>query len=142
VLHYRGDASLMRVTLTHRELHEHYSPYAKHHTYFWGQVPQGLQQHEFNVKFETLLLFLVEAIGVPVLLSLLLLAYSSISEDVCNAPQLHADTRTHRVRSLMCTVPAMLMLTHARVHVIGRCSTSMGCPPTACSSTTSASRRR
>ena len=41
-------------------------------------MPQSMPQHEFDAKFETLLVFLVEAIGVPVLLSLLLLAYSSV----------------------------------------------------------------
>ena len=36
-------------------------------------VPYGLARHDFDEQFETLLVFLVEAIGVPVLLSLLLL---------------------------------------------------------------------
>ena len=36
-----------------------------------------LSEEAYDMKFETLLLFLVEAIGVPVLLSLLLLTYSN-----------------------------------------------------------------
>ena len=36
-----------------------------------------MSQEAFDAKFELLLIFLVEAIGVPVLLSLLLLTYSS-----------------------------------------------------------------
>ena len=51
---------------------------AHSYLFFWDQVPQSMPQHEFDTKFETLLVFLVEAIGVPVLLSLLLLAYSSV----------------------------------------------------------------
>ena len=50
--------------------------YQSHYDYFWHRVP-NLAQSAFESKFETLLLFLVEAIGVPVLLSLLLLTYSS-----------------------------------------------------------------
>ena len=56
-----------------------------------AQVPQGLSLKEFDTKFETLLVFLVEAIGVPVMLSLLLLAYSSNSEDVLDLDGLPTD---------------------------------------------------
>ena len=51
------------------------SKYHRHYDYFCDRVL--LVQDAFNVKFEALLIFLVEAIGVPVLLSLLLLTYSN-----------------------------------------------------------------
>ena len=49
-----------------------------HYDFFWYRV-LNMTQVAFDIKFETLLIFLVEAIGVPVLLSLLLLTYSSKS---------------------------------------------------------------
>ena len=50
-----------------------------------------LGQREFDSRFEALLVFLVEAIGVPVLLSLLLLAFSDTSDDVLDLDGLPAD---------------------------------------------------
>ena len=44
--------------------------------FFWSRT-LGMTQPAFDVKLEVLLTFLVEAIGVPVLLSLLLLTYSA-----------------------------------------------------------------
>ena len=52
------------------------SAYKEHYHFFWSRT-LNLSQAAFDTKFENLLLFLVEAIGVPVLLSLLLLTYSS-----------------------------------------------------------------
>ena len=50
----------------------------RHYDYFFDRV-LNMTPTQFNEKFELLLIFLVEAIGVPVLLSLLLLTYSSSS---------------------------------------------------------------
>ena len=50
----------------------------RHYDYFFDRV-LSMTPSQFNEKFELLLIFLVEAIGVPVLLSLLLLTYSSSS---------------------------------------------------------------
>ena len=91
VLTHKGDSVLARVQLTHTELQEQFNVYEQHYCFFWEQVPQGLTQFDFNVKFETLLIFLIEAIGVPVLLSLLLLAYTSVDEDMLDLDALPAD---------------------------------------------------
>ena len=50
----------------------------RHYDYAFSRV-LNMTPTQFNEKFELLLIFLVEAIGVPVLLSLLLLTYSSSS---------------------------------------------------------------
>ena len=66
------------VQVEHRDLIEHYqtSKYDLHYIFFWDRI-LGMTQPAFDQKFELLLIFLVEAIGIPVLLSLLLLTYSS-----------------------------------------------------------------
>ena len=51
--------------------------FVKHYNFFLQRAMTGAGQLAFDSKFEMLLIFLVEAIGVPVLLSLLLLTYSS-----------------------------------------------------------------
>ena len=53
---------------------------AGHYGFFWDRI-FPTPQREFDARFETLLRFLVEAIGVPVLLSLLLLTYASTSSN-------------------------------------------------------------
>ncbi|KOO22422.1 putative leucine rich repeat protein [Chrysochromulina tobinii] len=50
---------------------------SKHYDFFFNRNAENLGHAEFDTKFELLLVFLVEAIGVPVLLSLLLLTYST-----------------------------------------------------------------
>ena len=67
--------------IEHRDLlatHEN-AKYLTHHSYFHHRV-LGLSREAFDVKFEQLLIFLVEAIGIPVLLSLLLLTYSATGD--------------------------------------------------------------
>ena len=51
--------------------------FVKHYNFFLQRAMTGAGQLAFDSKFEMLLIFLVEAIGVPVLLSLLLLTYSN-----------------------------------------------------------------
>ena len=53
-----------------------YQQYTEHYVYFKQMAHGAVAPLDFDSYFETQLLFLVEAIGVPVLLSLLLLAYS------------------------------------------------------------------
>ena len=74
------------------DLVEQYAPYAPHYDYFWNQAAsRTIVQADFDVKFEMRLVFLVEAIGVPVLLSLLLLAYSDTSDEVLEVTSLPID---------------------------------------------------
>ena len=53
--------------------------YTVHYNFFWERV-LITPQRNFDIRFETLLLFLMEAIGVPVLLSMLLLSYANTSK--------------------------------------------------------------
>ena len=67
---------LLQVEHTGPLAHYDTADYATHYNYFAERV-LALTQSAFDAKFESLLIFLVEAIGVPVLLSLLLLTYSA-----------------------------------------------------------------
>ena len=71
----------IQLQVEHKDLLEHYETagYHAHYDFFHHRV-LGLSQSAFDLKFETLLIFLVEAIGIPVLLSLLLLTYSSTGD--------------------------------------------------------------
>ena len=65
------------VKVEHQDLNAHFhkSRIQQQYNYFWNRAPL-MSQHDFDFKLEEILVFLVEAIGVPVLLSLLLLAFS------------------------------------------------------------------
>jgi hypothetical protein len=67
----------IQLQIEHTDLLARYNSagYASHYQFFSQRV-LALSPAAFDAKFETLLLFLVEAIGIPVLLSLLLLTYS------------------------------------------------------------------
>ena len=71
----------------HQELLKTYvnANYARHNNYFWHRI-LTLSEEVYDQKFETLLLFLVEAIGVPVLLSLLVLIFTAGGEDLTKLP--------------------------------------------------------
>ena len=67
------------VIIEHSGLNEKYASdpnFVGAYAWFWERM-LGMTQPFFDLKFEILLNFLVEAIGVPVLLSLLLLTYSA-----------------------------------------------------------------
>ena len=74
---YKGIAVSLIVQVDHKDITSLYqrANYDVHYKFFLNRV--ALTQIVFNQKFEQLLIFLVEAIGVPVLLSLLLLTYSN-----------------------------------------------------------------
>ena len=68
------------IEIEHEEITNLYntSLFNKQYDFFWERIVL-MTQTEFERKLESLLVFLVEAISVPVLLSLLLLTYSSTS---------------------------------------------------------------
>ena len=78
LLTYRGYTLAFMLNVEHKDLLDYYdtASYHLHYDFFHHRVI-NLTQSAFDAKFEMLLLFLVEAIGVPVLLSLLLLTYSN-----------------------------------------------------------------
>ena len=80
------------IEVEHTKLLTHYTTldYAQHYDFFFNRNAENLGHAEFDTKFELLLVFLVEAIGVPVLLSLLLLTYSTgaSSKDVVDMNEL------------------------------------------------------
>ena len=77
-LTFRGASIVVNVQVEHREMLKTFedAQYIQHNEYFWQRM-LNLSEEVYDQKFEVLLLFLVEAIGVPVLLSLLLLTYSN-----------------------------------------------------------------
>ena len=77
-LTFRGVSVAVNVQVEHQELLRTFvqQNYAVHNDYFWHRM-LNLSEEALRAKFEMLLIFLVEAIGVPVLLSLLLLTYSN-----------------------------------------------------------------
>ena len=90
--HYRNAACHMLLTsslgsiavlvdIEHETLLAHYkhSDYSQHYEFFVDRDLSSTSAAAFDQRFELLLVFLVEAIGVPVLLSLLLLSYASMS---------------------------------------------------------------
>jgi hypothetical protein len=85
-----GRKVVVNVVVEHHDLLRHYEDahYQPHYEFFHDRM-LGLSPAAFNQKFETLLLFLVEAIGIPVLLSLLLLTYSTTGDaDVLDLDEL------------------------------------------------------
>jgi hypothetical protein len=64
----------------------------EHYAFFWSRSDRidnyTAAQYAFDRELERVLVFLVEAIGVPVLLSLLLLTYSNMSGDVISLERL------------------------------------------------------
>jgi hypothetical protein len=92
LLSTRAGSIAVNLVVEHRELAEQYEKqgYAAHYNYFCDRV-LNLSQPIFDAKFETLLVFLVEAIGIPVLLSLLLLTYSSSGGEVIELEGLPPD---------------------------------------------------
>ena len=93
-----SDEMVIQVRVEMKVLHEHYedSEYDAHYQFFWQRsLVRGneiaVAQATFDEKFENLLVFLVEAIGVPVLLSLLLLTYSDVEAEIINIDELPAD---------------------------------------------------
>jgi len=73
---HKGVAVCFVIEAEHKDLRKYYVEmgYSAHYNFFMNRV--NMPKGQFDTKFETLLVFLVEAIGVPVLLSLLLLCYS------------------------------------------------------------------
>ena len=78
LLTFRGSSVAVNVQVEHKELLATFTnaQYIRHNEYFWHRM-LNISEDVYDLKFETLLRFLVEAIGVPVLLSLLLLTYSN-----------------------------------------------------------------
>ena len=78
LLQFKGEGVAVMVELEHKEIAARYkqADFDLHYQYFWQRM-LNMTQISFDTKFEILLNFLVEAIGVPVLLSLLLLTYSN-----------------------------------------------------------------
>lgn len=63
---------VFKLEVAHADLVEEYNKFKVHYQYFWKLADSRLMtQREFDQKFEIRLVFLMEAIGVPVLLSLL-----------------------------------------------------------------------
>ena len=88
----RSGSIAVQLVVEHNDLAVQYATqgYVTHYEYFWDRV-LGMTQATFDVKFETLLVFLVEAIGIPVLLSLLLLTYSSTGGQSIDLEELPLD---------------------------------------------------
>ena len=78
LLTFRNVSVAVQVQVEHKDMLATFdsNKYHRHNDYFWHRI-LTLTEEVYDAKFEMLLLFLVEAIGVPVLLSLLLLTYSN-----------------------------------------------------------------
>ena len=107
----RDVAILLQVE--HRDLLATYERegYLTHYNYFHHRV-LGLSRDAFDDKFEQLLVFLVEAIGIPVLLSLLLLTYSATGDsDVLDLDELPLNRLQLYKLGIMSGIKKRLILT-------------------------------
>ena len=148
-------AAVVGIKLTHKnvsvyaEIEVHFneilkiglSPAARayeHYNFFRRRLKGTVPMKELDALLEEKLIFLVDATGIPVLLSLLVLIFTSGGEDLTKVlPQLfrpspHLPSHTLHTSCTPPLTPAPLLL-HTSLH---------SCRPTGSSCTTSASSRR
>ena len=90
LLSFNEEYSVLLVQVEHVDLLQQYHAKAvsTHYEFFLHRI-MGMSDLAFDLRFERLLIFLVEAIGVPVLLSLLLLTFSNTkNSDVIDLDEL------------------------------------------------------